>query len=75
MHGLICLGVFSRNLKLRLSCIAGVGWGGIGRSAAMLYLLSYQATWIDGQLQDRDISDDSEIHEYENMKIIYVNCG
>ena len=41
----------------------------------MLYPLSYQATWIDGQLWVRDIPDDSEIYKYEYMKIIYVNCG
>ena len=41
----------------------------------MLYPLSYQATWIDGQLWVGDIPDDSEIYEYEYMKIIYVNCG
>ena len=41
----------------------------------MLYPLSYQATEIDGQLQVRDIPDNSEIYEYEYMKIIYVNCG
>ena len=40
----------------------------------MLYPLSYQATWIDGQLWVRDIPDDSEIYEYKYMKIIYVNC-
>ena len=44
-------------------------------TGAMLYPLSYQATWIDGQLWVRDIPDDSEIYEYEYMKIIYVNCG
>ena len=38
----------------------------------MLYPLSYQAIWIDRQLRVRDIPDDSEIHEYEYMKIIYV---
>ena len=43
-------------------------------TGAMLYPLSYQATWIDGQLWVRDIPDDSEIYEYEYMKIIYVNC-
>ena len=42
---------------------------------AMLYPLSYQATWIDGQLWVRDIPDDSGLYEYEHMKIIYVNCG
>ena len=34
--------------------------------------LSYQATWIDGQLWVRYIPDDSERYEYEYMKIIYV---
>ena len=44
-------------------------------TGAMLYPLSYQATWIDGQLWVRNIPDDSERYEYEYMKIIYVNCG
>ena len=44
-------------------------------TGAMLYPLSYQATWIDGQLWVHNIPDDSEIHEYEYMKITYVNCG
>ena len=34
----------------------------------MLYPLSYQATWIDGQLWVRHIPDDSDIYEY--MKIM-----
>ena len=34
-----------------------------------------KAIWIDGQLWVRDIPHDSEIYEYEYMKIIYVNCG
>ena len=45
-------------------------------TGAMLYLLSYQATWIDSQLWVRDIPDDCECCEYEYMKIIYyANCG
>ena len=45
-------------------------------TGAMLYPLNYQVAWIDGQLLwVRDIPDDSEIHEYEYLKIIYVNCG
>ena len=48
---------------------------GLNDTGAMLYPLSYQATWIDGQLWVRGIPDDSEIYEYEYMKIIYVNCG
>ena len=44
-------------------------------TGAMLYSLSYQATWIDGQLWVRDIPADSEIYEYEYMKIICANCG
>ena len=41
-------------------------------TGAMLYPLSYQATWIDGQLWVCDIPDDSEIYEYEYMKIIHL---
>ena len=35
----------------------------------------YQATWVDSQLWVRGMPDDSEIYEYEYIKIIYVNCG
>ena len=57
------------------SGLNGIRTHGLDLTGAMLYPLSYQATWIDGQLWVRDIPDDSEICEYEYMKIIYVNCG
>ena len=43
-------------------------------TGVVLYPLSYQATWIDGQLWVRHIPDDSEyIYKYEYMKIsLYV---
>ena len=37
-------------------------------TGAMLYPLSWPATWIDSELWVHDIPDDSEIYEY--MKII-----
>ena len=40
-------------------------------TGAMLYPLSYQATWIDSQLWVRDIPDDSETYEY---KYKYISC-